>query len=102
MSLRDTLRPNKVGIPLCPLIRKEKMTADYKYDFLSLKCPYCSKKLYDIAKITPMSVFSSHLITCPRCEKTLYLNTELILSVSNEPVLPVSSQEGLLASKPRI
>jgi hypothetical protein len=54
-----------------------------------IKCIYCGAWLSELAMNALLTPFKSHGVYCPDCGEELYLNTEVRISVTTEPTLPV-------------
>ncbi|MGC8605736.1 MAG: hypothetical protein ACP5VS_18895 [Desulfomonilaceae bacterium] len=54
-----------------------------------IKCVYCGAWLTELAMGAILTPFKSHPVYCPNCSKELYLNTEVTISVTTEPTLPI-------------
>jgi len=65
------------------------MTNQLRDNAIKMRCPYCGAGLAEVVKNTLLTTFFSHPVRCRDCAKPLYLNTELIISVTTEPTLPV-------------
>ncbi|MFH0960295.1 MAG: hypothetical protein V1897_16505 [Pseudomonadota bacterium] len=54
-----------------------------------IKCLHCGAWLSELAITALLTPFKSHPVCCPDCGKELYLNTEVRISVTTEPTMPI-------------